>query len=72
MVVIVRGGIQSILSGLEGRGLNRDHKLVRHVQQNTGIQDPETARQYTQHGVYIVNEQSRSNHRDCNPYLAIF
>jgi hypothetical protein len=41
------GGIQSILSGLAGGGLNRDHELVRHVQQNTGIQDPETARQYT-------------------------
>ena len=56
------GGIQSMLSGLVGgRGLNRDHELVRHVQQNAGIQDPETARQYTQHGVDILNEQSRSN-----------
>ena len=54
------GGIQSMLSGLGG-GLNRDHELVRHVQQNAGIQDPETARQYTQHGVDILNEQSRSN-----------
>ena len=42
-------GIQSMLSGLiGGGGLNRDHELVRHVQQNAGIQDPETARQYTQ------------------------
>jgi hypothetical protein len=41
------GGIGSILSGL-GR-LNKDHELVRHVRQNTGIQDPEQARQYTQH-----------------------
>jgi hypothetical protein len=57
------GGIQSILSGLVvgGGGLNRDHELVRHVQQNAGIQDPEMARQYTQHGVDILNEQSRSN-----------
>src|SRR5919107_5568680 len=56
------GGIQSMLSGLTGGGgLNRDHELVRHVQQNAGIQDPETARQYTQHGVDILNEQSRSN-----------
>jgi hypothetical protein len=56
------GGIQSMLSGLVGGGgLNRDHELVRHVQQNAGIQDPETARQYTQHGVDILNEQSRSN-----------
>jgi hypothetical protein len=56
------GGIQSILSGLVGGGgLNRDHELVRHVQQNAGIQDPEMARQYTQHGVDILNEQSRIN-----------
>ena len=53
------GGIGSILSGLGG--LNQDHELVRHVQQNAGIQDPEQARQYTQHGVDILNEQSNSN-----------
>jgi hypothetical protein len=52
-------GIGSILSGLGG--LNKDHELVRHVQQNTGIQDPEQARQYTQQGVDILNEQSNSN-----------
>jgi hypothetical protein len=55
------GGIQSMLSGLIGGGLNRDHELVRHVQQNAGIQDPETARQYTQQGVNILDEQSRTN-----------
>ena len=56
------GGIQSMLSGLiGGGGLNRDHELVRHVQQNAGIQDPETARQYTQQGVNILDEQSRTN-----------
>src|SRR5919197_709029 len=53
------GGIGSILSGLGG--LNQDHELVRHVQQNAGIQDPEQARQYTQHGVDILNEQSKTN-----------
>jgi hypothetical protein len=53
------GGIGSILSGLGG--LNKDHELVRHVQQNAGIRDPEQARQYTQHGVDILNEQSKSN-----------
>ena len=55
------GGIQSMLSGLVGGGLNHDHELVRHVQQNAGIQDPETARQYTQQGVSILDEQSRTN-----------
>jgi hypothetical protein len=54
------GGIRSMLSGLGG-GLNHDHELVRHVQQNAGIQDPETASQYTQQGVDILNEQSKSN-----------
>jgi hypothetical protein len=55
------GGIQSMLSGLVGGGLNHDHELVRHVQQNAGIQDAETARQYTQQGVDILNEQSKNN-----------
>ena len=41
------GGIGSILSSLGG--FNKDHELVRHVQQNASIQDPEQARQYTQH-----------------------
>ena len=53
------GGIGSILSGLGG--LNQDHELVKHVQQNAGIQDPEQARQYTQQGVDLLNEQSNSN-----------
>jgi hypothetical protein len=53
------GGIQSMLVGLGG--LNRDHELVRHVQQDAGIKDPESARQYTQQGVDVRNEQSRSN-----------
>ena len=53
------GGIGSILSSLGG--LNKDHELVRHVQQNAGIQDPERAREYTQHGVDILNEQSNNN-----------
>ena len=53
------GGIGSILSGLGG--MNKDHELVRHVQQNAGIQDPERAREYTQHGVDILNEQSNNN-----------
>ena len=30
-------GIQSMLSGLIGGGLNRDHELVRHIQQTAGI-----------------------------------
>jgi hypothetical protein len=53
------GGIQSMLSGLGG--LNRDHELVKHVQQDAGIKDPETARRYTQQGVEVLNEQSKSN-----------
>ena len=65
------GGIQSILSGLGG-GLNRDHELVRHVQQNAGIKDPETARQYTQQGVDVLNEQSRSNPQGLQSLLGGF
>ena len=63
-------GIGSIISGLGG--LNKDHQLVRHVQQNTGIQDPEQARQYTQHGVDILNEQSNNNPQGLQSILGGF
>ena len=65
------GSIQSILLSLGG-GLNRDHELVRHVQQNAGIKDPETARQYTQQGVDVLNEQSRSNPQGLQSLLGGF
>jgi hypothetical protein len=64
------GGIGSILSGLGG--LNKDHELVRHVQQNTGIEDPEQARQYTQHGVDVLNEQSKNNPQGLQSILGGF
>jgi hypothetical protein len=64
------GGIGSILSSLGG--LNKDHELVRHVQQNTGIQDPEQARQYTHHGVDILNEQSKNNPQGLQSILGGF
>jgi hypothetical protein len=64
------GGIQSMLSGLGG--LNRDHELVRHVQQNAGIKDPEAARQYTQQGVDVLSEQSRSNPQGLQSLLGGF
>jgi hypothetical protein len=64
------GGIGSILGGLGG--LNKDHELVRHVQQNSGIQDPEQARQYTQHGVEVLNEQSKNNPQGLQSILGGF
>jgi hypothetical protein len=64
------GGIQSMLSGLGG--LNRDHELVRHVQQNAGIKDPETARQYTQQGAEVLNEQTKSNPQGLQSLLGGF
>lgn len=63
-------GINSVLSGLGG--LNNDHELVRHVQQNAGIQDPEQARKYTQHGVDILNEQSNNNPQGVQSIFASF
>lgn len=65
------GNIQSMLSGLGG-GLNRDHELVRHVQQNAGIKDPETARQYTQQGVDVLNEQSKNDPQGLQSLLGGF
>jgi hypothetical protein len=64
------GGIQSMLSGLGG--MNRDHELVRHVQQNAGIQDPETARRYTQQGVDVLNEQSKNDPKGLQSLLGGF
>jgi hypothetical protein len=64
------GNIQSMLSGLGG--LNRDHELVREVQQKAGIQDPEQARQYTQQGVDVLNEQSKTNPQGLQSLLASF
>jgi hypothetical protein len=64
------GGIQSMLSGLGG--LNRDHELVKHVQQDAGIKDPETARQYTQQGVDVINEQSRNDPQGLQSLLGVF
>jgi hypothetical protein len=64
------GSIQSMLSGLGG--MNRDHELVRHVQQNAGIKDPEAARQYTQQGVDVLNEQSKSNPQGLQSLLGGF
>ena len=64
------GEIESMLSGLGG--LNRDHELVKHVQQNAGIKDPETARQYTQQGVEVLNEQSKSNPQGLQSLLGGF
>ena len=63
-------GLKSALSGLGG--LNRDHPLVQHVQQNAGIQDPDQATQYTQHGVNLLNEQADSNPQGMQSLLGGF
>jgi hypothetical protein len=65
------GGLKSALSSLGG-GLNPDHALVRHVQQNTGIQDPDQATQYTQHGVNLLSEQANSNPQGLQSLLGNF
>lgn len=51
--------IGSVLSGLGA--LNPEHELVKSVQQKTGIQNAEQARQYTQQGIDILKEQFTSN-----------
>jgi hypothetical protein len=53
-------------------GMNRDHELVREVQQKAGLQDPEQARQYTQQGVDVLNEQSKNNPQGLQSLLASF
>ena len=64
------GNIQSMLSGLGS--LNRDHELVSEVQQKAGVQDPEQARQYTQQGIDVLNEQSKTNPQGLQSLLASF
>ena len=63
-------GEESMLSGLGG--LNRDHELVGHVQQNSGLKDPGTAWQYTQQGVEVLDERSRSNPQGLQSLLGGF
>ena len=64
------GRLKSALSGLGG--LNRDHALVQHVQQNAPIQDPDQATQYTQHRVNLLNEQEDSNPQGIQSLLGGF
>ena len=64
------GGLKSALSSLGG--LNRDHALVQHVQQNAGIQDPDQATQYTQQGANLLNEQANSNPQGLQSLLGNF
>jgi hypothetical protein len=64
------GNIQSMLSGLGG--MNRHHELVREVQQKAGVKDPEQARQYTQQGLDVLNEQSKNNPQGLQSLLASF
>ena len=59
------GEIQSALANLLGqrdRGqLNEDHSLIQYVQQKTGIQDPQQAREYTHHALGLMNEHANNN-----------
>ena len=64
------GNIQSMLSGLGN--LNRDDELVLEVQQKAGVPDREQARQYTQQGIDVLNEQSKNNPQGLQSLLASF
>ena len=64
------GGLKSALSGLGE--MKRDHPLVQHVQKNAGIQDPDQAAQYTQHGVNLLNEEADSNPQGIQSLLGGF
>ena len=63
------GNIQSMLSGLGS--LNRDDELyVRYNKKED--KDPEQARQYTQQGIGVQNEQSKNNPHGLQSLLASF
>ncbi len=47
--------------GKEGEQLQQDHPLVQQVQQNTGIQDPKQAKEYTHKAVSLMKEHANNN-----------
>ena len=59
------GGIKTSLSNLMGEResgqLPPNHQLIRYVQQNAGMQDPEQAREYTHHAVGLLFEHANNN-----------
>ena len=59
------GGIQTSLSNLMGEResgqLQQNHQLIRYVQHNAGIQDPEQAQVYTHHAVGLMHEHANNN-----------
>ena len=60
------GGIQSAISQLTGYGgggiqLQQDHPLVKSVQQNAGIQNPQQAIKYAQQSLSLINEHANNN-----------
>jgi hypothetical protein len=68
-------GIKSMLSNLgggSGQGINQDHELVKHVQQNAGIKDPQQASQYTRQGLDLMNEQADKNPQGLQSLLGNF
>jgi hypothetical protein len=58
-----QGGIMSALSNIVGSGnsFDQNHELVQHVQQNTGIKDPQQATHYTQQAVDLLKEHGNNN-----------
>jgi uncharacterized protein (DUF2267 family) len=45
----------------DSRQLKEDHSLIQHVQQHTGIQDPQQAREYTNHALGLMHEHANNN-----------
>jgi hypothetical protein len=41
--------------------LKEDHSLIQYVQQQTGIQDPQQAREYTHHAIGLMHEHANNN-----------
>jgi hypothetical protein len=62
----------SNLGAGSGQGINQDHELVKHVQQNAGIKDPQQASQYTRQGLDLVNEQVDKNPQGLQSVLGNF
>lgn len=67
-----KGSLQSALSHLGGNISDSSHPLVQQVKDNSGIQDPNQAKQYTQQAIGLLKEHADSNPQGLSSLLGGF
>jgi hypothetical protein len=66
------GSLQSALSHLGGNVSDSSHPLVQQVKDNSGIQDPNQAKQYTQQAIGLLKEHAGSDPQGLSSLLGGF